>query len=111
MNVGLGDESDSTICRMKRVDNLPCFSVHFDHKTIGRSKVGNGLKVSHPVVKLAGDGIGDDGVEELDGDHHQTDQSDQEPPGQRMRSNYLQEMWLARYPGTGNANIVVAVVI
>ena len=73
--------------------------------------MGNGLKVAHPVVKLAGDGVGEDGVEELDGYHHQTNQSDQEPPGQGMRADYLQEMWFTRDPGTGNTNVVVAVVI
>ena len=43
--------------------------------------MGNWLKITNPVVKLAGHRVRNDGVEKLDGNHDEANQSDQEPPG------------------------------
>ena len=71
----------------------------------------HGLKVADPVVKLLSDGVGDDGVDQSEGDHHQGDQTDQKPPDQVGRTQELQQVRFARDPGTDDANVVVAVVI
>lgn len=111
MNIGLGYESNSTIGRVERRENLSGVSINLNHKTVGRSQVSHGLKVADPVVKLLSDGVGNDGVDQSEGDHHQGDQTDQEPPDQVVRSQQLQQVRFARDPGTDDANVVVAVVI
>ena len=71
----------------------------------------HGLEVADPVVKLLSDGVGDDGVEESEGDHHQRHQADQEPPDQVVRTQELQQVRFPRDPGADDSHVVVAVVI
>ena len=52
MDVCLRDESNSTIGRVQRRDDIPCVSVHLHHEAVGRGEVRHRLEVAHPVVKL-----------------------------------------------------------
>ena len=127
MNVGFRDESDGTICGVEGGDNLTRVSIHLDHEAIGRSKVSHGLKVTNPIIKLKRSNVvaliltdtsylhrqwvGNDGVEELDGDHDDADQPDQEPPDQVVGADDLHQVPLPREPRADQPHVVVAVVI
>ena len=111
MNIGLGYESNSTIGGVERGEDLPGVAIHLDHQAVGRSQVGHRLKVADPVVELLSEGVGDDGVEESERNHHQGHQAHQEPPDQVVRTQQLQQVRFARDPGADDAHVVVAVVV
>ena len=71
----------------------------------------HGLEVADPVVKLLSDRVGNDGVDQSEGDHHQGDQADQEPPDQVVRTKELHQVRLPGNPGTDDAHIVVTIVV
>ena len=63
MNIDLGYESHSTVSGVERGDDLAGVAIDLNDQAVGRGKVGHGFKVADPVVKLLGDGVGNDGVE------------------------------------------------
>ena len=111
MNVGLGYESNSTVGGVEGAEDLSGVAIHLDHQAVGRSQMGHGLEVADPVVELLSEGVGDDGVEESEGNHHQGHQAHQEPPDQVVRTQQLQQVRFARDPGADDAHVVVAVVV
>ena len=111
MNIGLGYESNSTVGGVERGDDLPGVAVDLDHQAVGRGKVGHGFKVADPVVKLLGDGVGNDGAEQSEGQHDEGDEADEEPPDQVVRTQELQQVRFTRDPGADDAHVVVSVVI
>ena len=111
MDVCLRDESNSTIGRVKRRDDIPCVSVHLHHEAVGRGEVRHRLEVSDPVVKLLGDGVGNDGAEQSEGQHDEGDEADEEPPDQVVRAEKVEQVGLAGDPGTDYTDVVVTIVI
>ena len=72
----------------------------------------HGLKVAHPVVKLLNKvEVWNDGVDHPERQHDKRHEADEEPPGEIVGAQQLQQVRLARDPGTDHPDVVVTIVI